>query len=613
MSDAPSLGAALFRPRATSRFGQALRREGVKRSAEFLRIAAIPARTLEGSIDVDGLTAMCRVPGGTFSLRPDQAYALKEMVDLGGAFVGMDVSAGKSLIILLGALLTGAKRPLAIMPSAARKGFEEIEIPKMRRHFRMPDNLMIASYEQLSSKKNGRDFLTSRMPDWIFADEADALKDPDAARTARFLRYFEDFPDTRLACFSGSFLDRTIKAFAHLLRLCLRENSPLPLTDDALDEWASCVDAGVPADERYGPGALLDFASLLSPEVVAACRDEQELGLKAWGAKLVSCPGVVFSTEATTSTAIHIRELPVDVPKAVKEAFEVLRDTWENPRGDVIADAKDLYRAVRQLGQGFFYRWVWPIVDGKEVPDLIWIDARRNLGRAVRRKIAYSGGRFDTRGEVEDACKRHEAYVLTGDPDLKDKPRFDCPEWRVWKQVEHRYKPVTETVWIDRFLVHRVAEWLEERPGIAWVESAAMGEAIRAAGFRYYAGGENEIIHERYSCAAAIKAHSFAKNLQHFDRNLIVTPPTRGRTWQQLIGRTDRTGQNARLIAVDLFLHVREFWGSFRAARHDAEFAAAPGTRQKIGKAQITLLTSDEQCALKSFSEDPLWRYSKAA
>lgn len=645
--------------RKTSRLGRALRDQGVKETSEFKRIADIPVRRLQGTVDVAGMSALFRLPdnsplkcrgdckgpgsefckGGNLELFPDQANAIGEMVRYGGAFVGTDVGSGKSLMMLLGALAVGAQRPLFCMPANAREGFENVMIPFMRRHFKMPDNLRIVSYETLSSASN-KGLLTSIMPDWVFCDEAHNLKNEEISRGLKFMRYFDAFPDTRLACFSGSFLDRSIEAFAHLLYLCLRHSPygcPLPYRREThinqntkeiagknahaeeLTAWAKAVDADVEDEDRYAPGALSLWLDLLSPDERALCVSDRISAQKAFGARLRTCPGVVFSSAPTSNRRIVIRELAVSIPANIRDAFEVLRETWDTPQGDTIADAAHLYAVVRQLAQGFFYRWVWPVdpLTGEEVKDLIWLDARKNWHRKIRTAISY--GRFDSMAEVKAACEAHELYELarqTGMRDIveqyKHVPRVDSQEFRNWQLVKNRYVPVTATTWIDKFLVHRVAEWLDERPGIAWVESSAMGDAIRGQGFRYYRGGENEIIYETVSCAAALKAHKEAKNLQAFDRNLIVTPPGKGKDWEQLIGRTDRTGQKSQTITVDLFLHARELFTSFYKARRDAEFAQAPGTPQKLCKAELNLITTDEAFPLKTFGDDPLWKFNKA-
>lgn len=618
-------------PGARTRVGMSLRREGVRAGAEFLRVRALRARRLDASrplVDPVALSAMLRRPGAptgpdAVTLSADQASAISEIHDCGGGLVGTDVGSGKSLIIQLAAVVTRAQRPLAIMPANTISNFLA-DAKKMGQHFALSDRLMVASYERLSTV-NGKDFLSARMPDWLFLDEAQAFKDPDSARTARWLRYMEAYPDTHVAAFSGSFLDRTIKAFSHVAKWCLRGGSPLPLSPNELDAWALAVDADVDDGERMTIGALEEFLDLLTPEERAALdtTDDYQRSLVAFGARLTHTPGVVWSTSTPTNTAIHVRELAVDVPPAVVDAFENLRSTWTTPQGDEITDAKDLYRVVRQLAQGFFYRWIWP--DGK--PIIPWIVARQEWHRFVRTTITYSRKHhYDSMKEVKDACERYERWVLARDMGMRDvveeleagrsqgRPMLDSQEWRTWLKTEPLYTPVVETVWISDFLVNRVADWLDESPGIAWVESSAMGDAIRRKGFRYYAGGQDEIIHETVSCAAAIKAHATGKNLQAFHRGLVVTPPSKGAQWHQMIGRFDRRGQRSPVVTFDLFLHVRELWSSFYMARRDARFATAPlGSDHKLKRASIDLVTRDTDVPMRIMSGDPLWRMSTAA
>lgn len=595
-----------------TRVGRALRREGVKRSAEFLRIAALPRRSLAGSVDVDALTLALRTASGAMRLREDQAYALKEIGEIGGAFIGMLVGAGKSLITLLGPTVVGAKRPLLLVPAAARDQTLNDVIPKMRAHWRVAPNLMVGSHESLSTT-NGANFLRDRMPDWIFVDEAHKFKDLDSARTIRLARHLESYPNTRIVVLSGSFFDSSLKDFAHLMRWALRDLCPVPMDRDDLEAWSLAVDSRVRDEDRMAPGALSDFCD------GAVDLDAVRRGV---GERIRQTPGVIFSTRRDLKIPLHIRETRIVVPAAVRDAFSVLRSTWETPRGDEITDAIHLYRSVRQLAQGFFYRWVWPKdpITGKETPDLIWLDARKNWHRFVRRTIFYSRAlQLDSYKMVWDACERFERLELAKlykQQDVIDKLRdhvnLDSTQYRSWLAVKDRYVPVKEVVWIDKYLVNFAAEWLDDSTGLAWIESEAMGNAIRQKGFRYYRGGEDEIIHETVSCAAAVKAHSFAKNLQHFSRNLILTPPTKGTEWEQLLGRTYRSGQKAPIVSVDVLLLARELWGGFFNARSDARYAQSAGSDQLLCASQTTLdLQTDESDLLRRVtSGDPLWSFS---
>lgn len=631
-------GAAMMKMAKHSRAGKAARREGVTRSAEFRRIAALPRRKLQGSIDVEGLSAMLRLPdghpnkckgckycvNGNMTLFPDQAYALQELHDYGGAFIGMEVGSGKALITLLGPRVVNARRPLVMVPAGVKDQTINDVIPAMRRHWQIPDNIMVGTYEQLSTV-NGKDYLTDRMPDWVFPDEAHKLQDEDNARGSRFMRHFIEYPDTKLVPLSGSFFDRTLRAFAHLIRLALNGMTPIPIDKDELEKWCLCLDSKVDADNRYSPGALLDFVEYLTQEEIKACKgDELNIARFAVGARMAETPGVVFSSAQTVNIPIIIREAnPGTIPKAVSDAFEALRETWETPRGDVITDAVHLYRIVTQLAQGFFYRWVWPKgPDGKEIVNHVWKDARKNWHRFVRTAISrrsHHGVPLDSYKEVENCCVRYERYIEAkafGIKDvideLRDSHMIDSQDWRNWLMVRGQYVPVTEVVWIDRFLAQRAAEWLNGPvPGIAWVGSTAMGEAIRAYGYRYYRGGEDEIIYETVSCAAAVKAHSFGKNLQHFHRGLVITPMTKGKDWEQLIGRYHRSGQKSSIVSFDVFMHVRELWSGFWQAERDAEFAQF-GSRsaQRLCLASIEKITDADAFPLRCLSDDPLWRFS---
>lgn len=624
-----------------SRVGKALRREGIARTSEFKRISALPRRKLQGSIDVEGLSAMLRLPdghpnkckgckycvNGNMTLFPDQAYALKELHDIGGAFIGMEVGSGKALITVLAPTVVDAKRPLIMVPAGTRLQTIDEVIPMMARHWRVKDNIMVGTYEQLSTI-SGKSFLKDRMPDWMLCDEAHKLQDEHNSRGSKFMRHFEEFPSTHLGCLSGSFFDRTLKSFAHLIRLALAHYCPIPFDDDDLEKWCLCLDSKVDEGSRFAPGCLMDFVEYLTSEERAAAKgDELQLARMAVGARMAETPGVVFSSAQTVNIPIIVREMSAGtIPKPITEAFEVLRETWETPRGDVITDAVHLYRIVTQLAQGFFYRWVWPKgPDGKEIVNHVWKDARKNWHRFVRAAISrrsHQGVGLDSYKEVENCCTRYERYLEAkafGIKDvineLKDTHMIDSQDWRNWLMVKAQYVPVTEVIWLDRFLAQRAAEWLDGPvPGIAWVASTAMGDAIRSYGYRYYRGGEDEIIYETHSCAAAVKAHSFGKNLQHFHRGLVITPMTKGKDWEQLIGRYHRSGQKASCVTFDVFLHVRELWSGFWQAERDAEFAQY-GSRsaQRLMLATVSKITDEAGFPMKCLSDDPLWKFSTKA
>ncbi len=180
---------------------------------------------------------------------------------------------------------------------------------------------------------------------------------------------------------SGSFTSvGEMTEYAHLIRLALRHWCPVPTFDDEVEDWNCALGARVKDDQRMGAGALLDFAELLAPEVRDNAADELELARLGFGARMAQTPGVIYSTQRAISIPIHIREVEIPVPPVVVEAFARLRADWVTPQNDELTDSISLYRAVRQLCCGFYYRWIWP----DNVPDRIWLDARKHWHKAIR-------------------------------------------------------------------------------------------------------------------------------------------------------------------------------------------------------------------------------------
>jgi hypothetical protein len=648
MPEPGAFAAAMMRDKRApkhSRYAKALRREGVRATSEFLRIKALPTRSLADCIDVVGLSAMLRLPDGdpnkckgyvydpitngrvpcpycvegNATLRDDQAYALKEIHDVGSAYIAMRAGGGKAWITLLGPVLQRARRPLLMMPSGVVEQTLEDVIPIARRHWKLPEHIIVTSYESLSSQR-GKTFLHERMPDCVHADEAHHLKTEDSARTLRFMRYFDDFPQVPLTIYTGTPQARSIKELAPLIRLALKGYSFLPDDDDELEQWCCAIDADVDDGERMGAGSLLEFAELMTPADRAACKSELELARRAFFERARLTPGVVYSTGDAPNIPIKFHEHKPVISDNLRAHFALLRD-WKLDKGggviDEIADATHMYRAARQLAQGFFYRWIWP----DNTPDLIWIEARKAWHQFVRRAIAFcSAPAYDSYGEVEKACARQERYALVkaiGDRatmnELKDLPRIDSHPYRNWIEAKPRYTPVKEVVWIDPFLVNEAAAWARANRGIIWCESEAFGQALASIGIPYYGGGDNGIRTETRSCAAAIKAHSFGKNLQRqFDANFLPTPSTNGKEFEQLIARTHRDGQTSPVVSVTISLHVRELWQGWTQAIRDAEFMSGVGVEQRLTMPLCDLSsirTDNDRAAQLIDSENELWKY----
>ena len=97
---------------------------------------------------------------------------------------------------------------------------------------------------------------------------------------------------------------------------------------------------------------------------------------------------------------------------------------------------------------------------------------------------------------------------------------------------------------------------VHDRWAVVTVLLTAFGRAVAEAGdFPFYGAGDVAaagILQEngKRTVVASIKAHGTGRNLQAFCRNLVANPPSDGATWEQLLGRTHRQGQEADEVTV---------------------------------------------------------------
>jgi hypothetical protein len=397
----------------------------------------------------------------------------------------------------------------------------------------------------------------------IICDEAHALRHPSAARTRRFLQYFKAHPETRLCVLSGTMTSKSIKDYAHLALLSLRDNTPVPTKYTILEEWAAALDsAPVPAP----PGAL-----------VRLC-EPGEKAREGFRRRVVETPGVIATTDGSLGTSLVLSARPLHATHAIREALRVMRETWTTPdEGEAFDEILTLHRYLRQLAAGFYYRWVWPKGESAQVR-ANWTEARKAWNREVANFLTYRAQKgIDSPMLYAKAC-------VEG--------RLSSMNYERWAAVRNTAKPEVEAVWLDEYLVDDAVAWGNHAPGILWYEHASLGAAIsRKGGFPLFGPGAEGILKERgtRTIVASIKAHGTGKNLQGFSRNLVTTSPTSGTVWEQLLGRTHRPGQEADEVTVDVYRHTLEMRSAVNKALRDADYQqTTTGNQQKLLSATYT-------------------------
>jgi len=541
-----------YLPRQVDEEGKRHYLGAVSYTSEFRRIEQLSRRQWDVEPLVsqlaDFLTGELKTPAGTMKLWRVQAAALAEIAEVNGAFCPVGVGDGKTLISLLAPVMVGAQRPLLLVPAALRDKTLRYDLPFYSKHWKIPANtLSVVGYSEISLEKNA-DLLEAIAPDLIIFDECHYLRRHGAGRTRRVVRYLRAHPDVYCVALSGTVTNRSLKEWSHIVQWCLRDAAPLPAKWQELTEWSMALDADVPDEQRPLPGALKKFCL------------PGETPRDGFRRRLIETPGIVATKENKLGTALRIFASKPAVPREIWRAIDKLRNTWQTPNGDELINAVDVWRHARELALGFYYRW-------DPAPPKDWMAARAAWKRYVREVLKHNRRGLDTELQVwnESAKAPHR-------------------EWADWQAIKDIFKPNSVAEWISGFALAACAEWLNE-PGICWVEHIAFGERLAEySGRHYYGAGANEIIDTKEtSIVASIAAHSEGKNLQRFSRNLVTSPMTTGKAWEQLLGRTHREGQQADEVTCEVFLHFDELRNCFETARRDARYIEGTfGARQRL-------------------------------
>lgn len=214
-------------------------------------------------------------------------------------------------------------------------------------------------------------------------------------------------------------------------------------------------------------------------------------------------------------------------------------------------------------------------------PPKDWLEARRAWKRLARETLTNNRRGLDSELLVaRDFFERHK----------RGESSETVATWFAWHEIKGTFEITTVAEWIDDFAIRRAAAWLadsSEGDGIAWVEHIAFGERLaKASGRPYFGAGMKasaEILDARGPIIASIAAHGEGKNLQAWSRALVLSPPSSGKTWEQLLGRQHREGQLADEVSVDVLLHAEEQEESVRQAIRDAGYIEqTTGARQKL-------------------------------
>jgi CheY-like chemotaxis protein len=555
----------------------------VLETSELRRIREAQRARWQDAVDLaEGtrkLTAWLKMPGGSKELKQSQAATLRALHDRRGAFCPLLPGEGKSLIAMAAPTVVPCKRPLMLVPANARSKTLREHARDYAPHFRLLPLLEVTSanrdalervrrgrypvvsYQSIAAS-NWENFLTSYAPDLIVLDECHMAKSTGSKVTRRLSRFVRATTPVVLAM-SGSIENRSLREYAHVMRWCLGDASPLPRSVEELQRWCWAIDEKVADGARLDPGALLTL-SPPNPEAEALLEAEGthtplNLARLRYGDRLTSTAGVVASSGGLPPIGLNAEILHVPADAVTQKYVNTMRATWETPCGLPFEQALELWRHEREMSCGLYQRW-------REQPPAEWLGARKAWSAGAREKLQHSK-KYDSAMDLANALDRGELI----DPELA---RLLAD----WRAVRDMFKPATEPVWFSEVMLHAAAQWLaEENQGICWVHHAAFGARLsQMTGLPYFstnaadARGRQVDQVSNTAIIASIQACGVTWNLQHHSRNLVITCPTTGRMMEQMIARTHRPGQEADEVALSFARMLEGDGRALEQAKADA-------------------------------------------
>lgn len=577
--------------------GKILKANGVQRTPELERVVNIPRRvyTDEEKAELqDLLTEGLKLPGGTMRLNPIQATALADLHDFGGLFAPIRVGGGKTLISMLAPIVLDAKRPLLLVPA---KLIEKTwrEFGKLAAHWPLHPFFQIESYERIG-RVHGNEILAAIAPDLLILDECQKVKNPRAAVTRRVARWMKENPETRMAALSGTITQRSLKDFAHIVAWCLPKHAPIPLRYNELVDWSLAIDEKLPAgQERRQAGALSQLYN--EEEEALELTDPVSAVRRAYGRRLHETPGVVATTDPHVGSSLSVEAIEYTPGPEASSALDILRAEFTLPDGQEVISPMDVWRHARELALGFFYRWDPPAPEE-------WREARRRWGKAVRYVLANNRRQLDSELPVANACARGEydsSYILEGGVRVFEETIGDI--WRAWAEIRPTFEINTVPVWLDDAALKIAAEWAAKNGGIVWVEHVAFGQRLsELTGMPYFAQRGLDATGRMIEDAdpadgpviASVASNAEGRNLQAWNRSLVVSPSASGALWEQLLGRMHRQGQEADEVIYEVLLGSIEQSNALAQALDDARYIQdMTGQAQKLLYADLVIPGAD--------------------
>jgi len=579
-------------------------------SEDLDRILALPVRTIDISRppDFPYLERLKKPPGPCRCAEmnraccrealPLQAWTLFEAFVYRRCAGAIGVGHGKELLcMLLPLVLRDVQSAVLLIPSDMREAFA-YDWDYYSQHWHLPNlvggggdfhagrpRLKVLTYGELQQPRRPVE-LKRWEPDAVIANEAHNLSGLSGVRWTRLLECMSDRPNCVFVPVTGTMTKDGVEDYAHLLALSHGEQSPAPISSEAVEEWGQAINPVKPGGKL--PALMGHLSRLCRPgETVRQAYSRrvwrETAGIVATGEGSIPCPLVIGE-----------RQLPV-IPDNVAQALRETRTSGHRPDdleligGDYLEDGEEFdaeaakKRCLLELSSGFYYRWIFP---RGEAPELIdhWRSVRRAMNSEIGEVLQNPRPYFDSPKLVTDAATR----ALAGEEGTPERPVWQSRFWKLWLEVRDTVYHETEAVWLSDWVARDAVAWALERPGIVWYANIAFGDKLQElSGLRRYddASQVSDLIRERgrESILCSYKSCGTGKNLQAFRRNLFAEPFSDAGMGEQYLGRTHRHGQQAPEVEAWFYRHTPEVRQRLARAYQLARYTeATTPNRQKL-------------------------------
>ena len=434
----------------------------------------------------------------------------------------------------------------------------------------------------------------------------------------------------KLVALSGTITAKSLMDYHHLIRRCLGEGSPVPLSVQLATEWAAVIDSDAGAsDAQTGPiRPLIGWAQTNFPREPLA---EGRAGFRrAFRLRLTSAPGVVSTGDNEIGTSLLVSNRPpFSVNSSSQEAEKLLpfaggallhkllsqvENEWVTPNGDELEHAIHAFKWLYELSSGFYNELVWPTPEQLSLRRRITREeATEQLERAKFHLVAEQHYHKKLRGWISDfSTEGLDTPMLVGGGIAREDKRIlgtregreMAEAWRAAKACVFDDMPERDSraIRVCSYKIDAMVRWAQELPAgkgaIVWVYHQEMGEwaheALVAAGvdaLHCPAGAQYDRLLARpvengvsnKVVVASMSAHGTGKNLQCFQHTYFLQWPRSATMAEQTLGRNHRSGQEAEELEMVLNLSLRFDELVFAACAEDALYIhSTTGNRQKL-------------------------------